>query len=67
MVAGRAPHHDAWSAMVDVTLGKGSGPTTFSAGQRGGGDIESKHLREGACAGVTVDMRRFGHHSFFLD
>ena len=46
---------------------EGGDATTAGAGQRRGGDIESQHVREGTRGGVTVDMRRFCHHSFFLD
>jgi hypothetical protein len=67
VVAVRAAHHDARGAVIDVTFGEGYGATTSGAGQRRGGDIESQHVCEGTRGGVTVDMRRFCHHSFFLD
>jgi hypothetical protein len=67
VVAARAAHHDAWAAVIDATLSEGYGAATADAGQRGSGDIESKNAREGTRGGVTVDMRRFWHHSFFLD
>jgi hypothetical protein len=53
--------------VINVTLGEGYGAATAGAGQCRGGDIASEHFREGARGGVTVDMRRFCHHSFFLD
>jgi hypothetical protein len=53
--------------MIDVGLGEDPDATTSSTGQRRGGDIASKQVPEGARGGVTVDMRRFCHHFFFLD
>jgi hypothetical protein len=50
-----------------MTLGEGPDATTTDAGQRRGGDIESQHVCEGARGGVTVDVRRFCHYSFFLE
>jgi hypothetical protein len=67
VVAARAAHHDSGGAVIDVTLGEDSDTTTSRAGQRCGGDIESEYVCEGARGGVTVDMRRFCHHFFFLD
>jgi hypothetical protein len=66
VVAARAANHDARGAVIDVSLGEGSDATTSGAGQRRGGDIESEYFCEGARGGVTVDVRRFCHHSFFL-
>lgn len=56
-------HHDAGSAVIDVTFGKGPGATAFPARQRRGGDIESQHFCEDARGRVTVDVRWFGHRS----
>jgi hypothetical protein len=67
MVAVRAAHDDARGAVIDVSLGEDRRATTSRTGQRCGGDIESEYFCEGARGGVTVDMRRFCHHSFFLD
>jgi hypothetical protein len=53
--------------VINVTLGEGYGAATAGAGQRRGGDIESQHVREGTRGGVTVDVCRFCHDSFFLD
>jgi hypothetical protein len=65
--ATRAAHHDARSAVIDVSLGEGPGATTGLAGERRGGDIESQHFCEDARGRVTIDVRWFGHHSSFLD
>jgi hypothetical protein len=50
-----------------MTLGEGCDATTAGAGQRRGGDIEPQHAREGARGGVTVDVHRLCHYSFFLN
>jgi hypothetical protein len=67
VVAVRAAHDDARGAVIDVSLGEDPDSTTSCTGQCRGSDIASEHFREGARGGVTVDMRRFCHHSFFLD
>jgi hypothetical protein len=67
MVAAGATHHDAGGSVINVTLGEDPDTTTSRAGQRRGGDIESQHVREGTRGGVTVDVCRFSHDSFFLD
>jgi hypothetical protein len=67
MVAARAAHHDARGVRIDVTLGEGPDATTSGAGHRRGRDIEPEHFFKGTRGGVTVDVRRFCHHSFFLD
>jgi hypothetical protein len=50
-----------------MTLREGPDASTAGASQQRGGDIESEHVREVPRSGVTVDMRVFCHHSFFLD
>jgi hypothetical protein len=40
---------------------------TAGTGQPGGGGVESEQVREGTRDGVTIDVRPFSHHSFFLD
>jgi hypothetical protein len=56
-----------WSTVINVSLGEDPDTTTSRAGQRRGGDIESQHVREGTRGGITIDVRRFCHSSFFLD
>jgi hypothetical protein len=67
VVASRAAHHDARGTVIDVTLSESPDATTSGAGQHRGGDIEPQHFCESACCGVTVDVYRFCHLSFFLD
>jgi hypothetical protein len=49
-----------------MTLREGCDAITAGTGQPGGGDVESEHVGEGTGDGVTVDVRPFSHHSFFL-
>jgi hypothetical protein len=67
MVAALATHHDTRGALIDVSLGESPDPTTSRACHDRSGDIESQHFSEGACCGVTVEVRRFCHLSFFLN
>jgi hypothetical protein len=67
VVAGRAAHDDARGAVVDTTLREGDNASAVGAGEPRGGDIESEQVRKGTRDGITVEVRPFCHHSFFLD
>lgn len=52
VVAARAAQHDSRGALINAALGEGCYTTAFDAGQPRCGDIESKHVGEGAAAAL---------------